>query len=89
MDVATPATAEDLRTLIDAWVDVRETRDRLDDLLRRASGVAEAVRWEAPSARGFEAAVDGVRGALRTAADVVDDAAGELGRAVSCGVVVP
>ncbi|MFJ6651828.1 hypothetical protein ACIQLJ_03415 [Microbacterium sp. NPDC091313] len=89
MHVASPTSVADLPALSDAWGSARAARDRLDALGERAGRVGDAMRWEAPSARAFDDAVDEVRRALRSAAELVDDAATALGRAVSCGATLP
>lgn len=64
------------------WM-LRAARNRLDALVVRAARAADAVRWEAPSARAFDEAAEAVRRMLATADDAAAEGVADLQRALA------
>jgi hypothetical protein len=61
------------------WI-ARAVRNRVDALAVRTGRVADAVQWEAPSARAFRARADELERAVRSAQARADDAVDGLRR---------
>ena len=87
-----PAVVSGLATVEEALWIVRAVRDRVDALSVQTGRVADAVQWEAPSARAFRARADDLERAVRSAQASADAAVDGLRRTrarLLAGTAVP
>jgi len=84
-----PLSAADLRVLADALARLRAVQASLDALVGRTGRLADAVYWEAPSARAFHEDAAALHDSLVRAERLVADAAARLHPVVAGGPTMP